>query len=171
MLEHRSKYDNIFYSCFVKTPTSKGTEADPGNHAGSISLRLQASGPALLPPPCSDVSPDEENLDTAKASPTARPINLRVIAYAFFKQHQGKGYATEAGQALLDEYARSVAEDKVKGEQLFYVEAAVDKDNPGSQRVLQKIGFRKVGWKEEKEPVFLNGKWRDPGYWVYGQYV
>ncbi|KAF1851407.1 uncharacterized protein K460DRAFT_401428 [Cucurbitaria berberidis CBS 394.84] len=161
MLEHKTKYNNIFYSCFAKTPTSKGTEADPGDHVGSISLRQQHSGPAMLPPPI----PGQES------SSTYKPINLRVIGYAFFKQHWGKGYATEAGKGLLAEYARSVAEEKEKGEELFYVEGGADQDNPGSKHVLEKIGFKEVGWKEEKEPVFLNGKWRDPGYWIYGQYV
>lgn len=171
MLEHRSKYDNWFYACFVKNPDSKGTELDPGDHAGSVSLRLQASGPTLPPPPSFDPDSGREGLHPSTASPANKPIDLRAIGYAFFAQHRGKGYATEAGKAMLAEYARSVAEEKAKGERLFYVEAGVDKDNPGSQHVLKKLGFREVGWKEEKEPVFLNGQWRDPGYWIYGQYV
>jgi hypothetical protein len=52
-----------------------------------------------------------------------------------------------------------------------YVEAAVDEDNPGSIKVLEKLGFKKLGWKHEEEKVFLNGAWRGPGYWVYGLFV
>lgn len=171
MLEGFSKYDNTLYACFAKTPTSKGTEADPGDHAGSVGLRVQPSGPALPPPPFCDSSLGKECPNTDSTSSRTKPINLRGIGYAFFKQHWGKGYATEAGKALLDEYARSVAENKTKGEQLFYVEAGVDQDNPASRNVLRKLGFREVGWKVEEEPVFLNGAWRDAGYWIYGQYL
>lgn len=158
MLEHRTKYDDIFYSVFAKTSTSKTTEEDPGDHVGSVSLRRQLDGP-VLPPPSLDTNSDSKS------------INLRVIGYAFFKQHWGKGYATEAGRALIGAYTNLVAEEMAKGKEVFYLEAGVDEDNPGSQNVLQKIGFSKVGWKEEAEPVFLAGKWREPGYWVYGMYL
>jgi hypothetical protein len=36
---------------------------------------------------------------------------------------------------------------------------------------LEKLGFKKLGWKHEEEKVFLNGAWRGPGYWVYGLFV
>jgi RimJ/RimL family protein N-acetyltransferase len=161
MIEHREKYDNLFYSVFVKGEegSSAGTEEDPGVHVGSVSLRRQISGPVLPPP-------EHEGADKGKE------VDLRVIGYAMFKTTWGKGYATEAGKGMLDAYAASVAEEKAKGEKVFYVEAGVDKGNPGSQAVLKKLGFKEVGWKTEKEPVFLGGEWRDDGgYWIYGMYV
>lgn len=158
MLEHRTKYDNHFYAVFSKHTDGCVTDDNPGLHVGSVCLRLQPTGPTLQPPS----PPTEEGCE--------KPVNLRVAGYAFFKEHWGKGYATEANRAMLDAYATSVAEEKQKGKQTFYVEAAVDEGNPGSRAVLEKIGFRKVGWKEA-EPVFLAGEWRHGGYWVYGQYV
>ncbi|KAH7394570.1 GNAT domain-containing protein [Pyrenochaeta sp. MPI-SDFR-AT-0127] len=140
------------------TAWSKATKEDLGEHVGSVSLRRQEGGPTLPPP----------NLDIDDVS---KSVNLRVIGYAFFKQHWGKGYATEAGRALVDAYTRSVAEEMAKGKELFYLEAGVDEGNPGSENVLQKIGFQKVGWKEETESVFLAGEWREPGYWIYGKYL
>lgn len=174
LIEHLTKNDTLYYCCFSKTPTGEGTETDPGEQVGLVSLRRQAGGPVLQPPasfsePLDQMAGAEPNDNTWTGS--SLPLNLRAIAYAFFQQHRGKGYATEAGKALIEEYARSVAEEKRKGEEIFYIEAGVDADNPESLHVLKKLGFRKVGWKEEKEPVFLNKQWREGGYWIYGLYV
>jgi RimJ/RimL family protein N-acetyltransferase len=149
MIEHLTKYDNFFYAVFAK---------DTGLHVGSVSLRRQLDGPVLPPP-------DEGREKEVE-------VDLRVVGYAMFKSAWGKGYATEAGRAMMDAYGASVAEEKAVGKKVFYVEAGVDEGNPGSQAVLAKLGFRKVGWKTEKEGVFLGGQWRENGgYWIYGTYV
>jgi RimJ/RimL family protein N-acetyltransferase len=122
-----------------------------------ISIRIQDSGPRLPPP---------------EPMPEGRQLNFRVLGYAFFESTWGKGYATEACSALLDAYrsycARSTSRDAPA---VNYVEACLHPDNAGSIRVLEKLGFRRVGWGDEPEKVFYAGKWRDPGYWVYGMYV
>lgn len=166
MIEHRTKWDNWFYAVFAKTAASNGTEENPGEHVGSVSLRLQLAGPALEPPSSFDDDVERQCEQTNNA-----PINLRVMGYALFAKARGKGYVTEANQAILQEYARSVAEEKQKGKERFYIEAAVDNKNPASRKVIERLGLKKVGWKEEKDPIFLNGEWQDPGYWVYGIYV
>lgn len=125
--------------------------------------------PASFSEPLDQAAGVEPDNSTSKVPPF--PLDLRVIAYSFFLQHRGKGYATEAGKALIDEYARSVAKEKERDEKTFYIEAGVDKDNPESIHVLNKLGFRKVGWKDDKKPIFLNKQWRDPGYWIYGLYI
>lgn len=171
MIEHLTKYDNMFYAVFAKPNANQGVEVEGvpggvGEHLGSASLRRQVAG-ATLPPLKEEDGENEGNESGGKG----KDVDLRVMGYALFEAARGKGYATEANIGLLQAYAASVAEEKAKGEKKFYVEAGVDKDNPGSQAVLHKLGLKKVGWKEEKEPVFLNGAWRDPGYWIYGLYV
>jgi RimJ/RimL family protein N-acetyltransferase len=62
-----------------------------------------------------------------------------------------------------------VAEDKAQGGKRFYVEGCVDEENPASRAVLRKLGFELVGWKVEKQGVWLGGVWRENGgYWVWG---
>jgi RimJ/RimL family protein N-acetyltransferase len=151
-IEHREKYDNYFYSVFTKNEDdSEGL----GEHIGSVSLRLQASGPTLPLP--------------KEVVYGAKKVDLRAVGYALFEKARGKGYATEANKALLEAYAASVAEEKAKGENVFWVEACADEGNPGSRAVLKKLGFRDLGWKEE-ERFWLNGEWRS-GVWVYGMEV
>lgn len=170
MTEHLTKYDNMFYAVFAQPQGDDGagvgaggTDAarvtryegiELGEHVGSVSLKLQAGGPTLAPP----VLPGRQ-----------KSVTLRTIGYAMFDGARGKGYATEANQALVDAYRALVAQEKDKGDEVFYIEGAVDEGNPGSVAVLKKLGFERVGWKEE-EPVWLNGEWRS-GYWVYGMYV
>lgn len=156
MIEHRTKYDNLFYSVFEKQEGTAGTEQDPGVHVGSVSLRRQLAGPTLPPPGRSEEDQGE--------------VDLRVLGYAMFKRAWGKGYATEANKALLDEYATAVAKEREAGK-VFWLEGCVDEGNPGSQAVLKKLGFDKVGFKDEPEPIFLGGEWREGGYMVYGKYV
>lgn len=159
MIEHRTKWDNLFFAVFAKPEDREGTVSDPGTHVGSVSLRRQLTGPTLPPP---EPTKDEDR---------GKPINLRVVGYALYKAHWGKGYATEANKAMLDAYKDSIKEEKAKGDKLFYLEAGVDEGNPGSQGVLKKLGFKEVGWKTETEPVFLGGEWRHGGYWILGQYI
>jgi ribosomal-protein-alanine N-acetyltransferase len=59
------------------------------------------------------------------------------IGYWIAKPFWGKGYATEAGQALVD-YARN-------GLKADRVIAGHYDDNPASGRVLEKLGFRYTG--------------------------
>jgi RimJ/RimL family protein N-acetyltransferase len=74
------------------------------------------------------------------------------IYYLFNKCAWGKGYATETSKALID-YAIHVAAKGylVKGKQLIKINATARPDNPGSIRILEKIGlllqktFKKFG--------------------------
>lgn len=59
------------------------------------------------------------------------------IGYAIHKDHRGKGFATQAAGLVL-EMLRGRSFDGPVIAQFF-------KDNPASGRVLEKLGFRKVG--------------------------
>lgn len=63
------------------------------------------------------------------------------IGYWIAKPFWGKGYACEAGDAVM----------KVTSDELgpLTLKAGVFSDNPGSIRVLEKLGFRPTGEKEQ----------------------
>ncbi|PSN71703.1 acyl-CoA N-acyltransferase [Corynespora cassiicola Philippines] len=152
MLEQATRYDAINYAVFAKNG------ADPGVLVGNIGLRLQEEGPLLAPP-----SPPDEYLPVGE-----KKLNLRTMGYGYFKSAWGKGYATEAGRALVEVYKKSVGEKK--SEEIFYIEARVHVDNPASIKVLEKVGFKEIGWKEDN-PVFLAGKMRQGYGPIHGLYV
>ncbi|EUC47785.1 hypothetical protein COCMIDRAFT_34697 [Bipolaris oryzae ATCC 44560] len=161
MIESLDRFDNYFYAVF------EGDEEDElGVHIGSVSLRLQPSGPTLPPLSLSRHigSPDPEKQKGSGED----DIPLRALGYAIFPTAWGKGYGTEANRGLLNAYSAAVAQQS-GGKGRVYVEAAVDDENAGSLALIQKLGFERVGWKES-EKVWLNGGWRG-GYWVYGLYI
>ena len=186
-----TKWDNWFYAVFLLDPShyqpkEPGIGPGLGEHIGSVSLRHQALGPELPPP---------RTFEGAEEVGTGKPLgadefqkreeglqdlelNLRVLGYALFEKFHGKGYVTEAIRGLIAGYEGAIEEWKAcEGklrdgkEVVFYVEAGVDQDNPGSQKVLRKLGFRTVGLKIEKEKTWLNGGWRGPGWWITGLYL
>lgn len=65
-----------------------------------------------------------------------RPSGAVELGYWIARQHWGRGFATEAGAALID-IARAL--------RLPTVEASHFLDNPASGRVLQKLGFEATG--------------------------
>jgi RimJ/RimL family protein N-acetyltransferase len=65
-----------------------------------------------------------------------RPSGAVELGYWIARQHWGKGFATEAGRALID-IARAL--------KLPRLEASHFLDNPASGRVLEKLGFVPTG--------------------------
>jgi RimJ/RimL family protein N-acetyltransferase len=71
------------------------------------------------------------------------------IGYWLAREHWGKGYATEAGKAIV-----ALARDTLKLPRLvsgYFV------DNPASGKVLHKLGFRPTG-QTEPRPCHARGK-------------
>lgn len=66
-----------------------------------------------------------------------RPTGEREFGYWIARRHWGRGYATEAGRALIAT-ARH-------GLRLKRLDAGHFLDNPASGRVLEKLGFRPTG--------------------------
>ncbi len=67
------------------------------------------------------------------------------------KEHNAKGYTTEALQLVVDFAFREL--------KLHRIEAGAMLDNLASIRVLEKVGFKKEGIA--KENIRINGKWTD----------
>jgi RimJ/RimL family protein N-acetyltransferase len=104
--------------------------------------------------------------------PAAETSTLTVqVAYMFLPDAWGKGYATEAVKAVLDACK--------KGESFWapyskvYVRAIVNKGNPASRRIMDKVGMVERGvyeWRGDK--IFLAGEWRtEDSLHIYGMYL
>jgi RimJ/RimL family protein N-acetyltransferase len=64
------------------------------------------------------------------------------VGYSLARAHWGRGYAPEALEALLAYGFDTLG--------LNRIEADIDPHNTGSQRVLEKLGFRKEGYMPER---------------------
>jgi [ribosomal protein S5]-alanine N-acetyltransferase len=73
------------------------------------------------------------------------------IGYFLDKEHNGKGYTTEAAKLVVDYAFHEL--------NLHRIEAGVMPHNIGSIRVLEKAGFHKEGISVKN--VKINGKWED----------
>ena len=65
-----------------------------------------------------------------------RPSGAVELGYWIARQHWGKGFATEAGRALID-IAKALKLPRLEGSHFL--------DNPASGRVLEKLGFVPTG--------------------------
>lgn len=79
------------------------------------------------------------------------PRESALMGYSLDKEHNGKGYTTEATKLVVD-YAFDILN-------LHRIEAGVMPDNTGSIRVLEKAGFHKEGIALKN--VKINGSWED----------
>jgi [ribosomal protein S5]-alanine N-acetyltransferase len=79
------------------------------------------------------------------------PLQSCWIGYYLDKNHNGKGYMTEAVRLVVD-YA-------FKELQLHRIEAGVMPHNIASIKVLKKAGFHQEGIA--KKSVKINGRWED----------
>ena len=81
-----------------------------------------------------------------------QPENYRTeIGYMILPEYEGKGYVTEAVKAMLNYAFNSVG--------FHSVDAVIDPDNVGSEKVLLKNGFRKEAHFIENE--YFEGKFWD----------
>ncbi|KAF2662648.1 acyl-CoA N-acyltransferase [Lophiostoma macrostomum CBS 122681] len=150
-MKQRATGNHILYAIHVK---SKGGEhADTPTEelglVGNCGLRCVDTGPRLPPPaPPASLTGMASTADQRNAEPQPQPIRFRVLGYALFETAWGKGYATEACAALIDAYrssSPSSSSTKEKEPVLNYLEANLHPDNVGSIRVLEKLGFQRVG--------------------------
>lgn len=94
----------------------------------------------------------QELIGIVSLAPVQRgPAQSANLGYSLNRDHNGKGYATQAARLALD-YAFGLAN-------LHRVTAGVMPRNIGSQRVLEKAGFRCEGL--QKSCLLINGIWED----------
>jgi len=88
------------------------------------------------------------------------------LGYWIDAEHQGQGLMTEA--------VRAATTFALRAARLHRVQAAVMQNNPGSQRVLEKAGYRREGvaqrylciagtWEDHVLFAVTAEEWRDPG--------
>jgi RimJ/RimL family protein N-acetyltransferase len=79
------------------------------------------------------------------------PENQLEIGFTLIPTERGKGYGTEAVQIIVDYLflSRSVPR----------IQAYTDTRNTTSQKLLEKIGFKKEG--TTRKAMFIRGQWRD----------
>ena len=73
------------------------------------------------------------------------------IGYSLVPSERGKGYCTEAAKIMVDYLFLS--KDTMR------IQAQTDPRNVASQKVLEKIGFKKEGTLRKN--FFMRGEWRD----------
>jgi RimJ/RimL family protein N-acetyltransferase len=73
------------------------------------------------------------------------------IGYVMTPEERGKGYCSEAVKIMVDYLFLS--------KEMERIQAATDVGNVASQKVLEKVGFKKEG--TIRKSAFFRGKWRD----------
>jgi RimJ/RimL family protein N-acetyltransferase len=91
---------------------------------------------------------DGTKIGTAFHFPNGRMLE---IGYALVPSERRKGYGTEAAKIMVDYLFLS--------KEIMRVQACTDVRNTVSQKVLEKIGFKKEGII--RKYVFVSGEWRD----------
>lgn len=68
------------------------------------------------------------------------------LAYLFKKSHWGNGFASEAAMAIVKDYSRATIQEgyTIEGKTLETINATARPDNPGSIRILEKLGMHKI---------------------------
>jgi len=73
------------------------------------------------------------------------------VGYAIEPSEHGKGYGTEALQLMTDYLFLA--------KEIHRIQANTDPENKASQRILEKVGFKKEG--VSRRSSFVRGQWRD----------
>ena len=105
----------------------------PGDAEAWLATERKASEPALLIFRCMDSAPEL----IGAVGFGRKPGGGIEFGYWIARYHWGRGYATEAGRAVLAAARHSL--------RLKRLDAGHFLDNPASGRVLEKLGFRPVG--------------------------
>lgn len=95
-------------------------------------------------------SHNEEVIGQLTAQESSYDITIRDVGWYIDPKYQGKGYATEAAKAMIDYMFKEVEIEKI-------VSGAV-KENIGSCKIFEKLGFYKTNEVKEESPyTFYDG--------------
>lgn len=95
-------------------------------------------------------SNNEEVIGQVTAQENDDDITIRDVGWYIDPKYQGKGYATEAAKAMIDYMFKEVEIEKI-------VSGAV-KENIGSCKIFEKLGFYKTNEVKEESPyTFYDG--------------
>jgi RimJ/RimL family protein N-acetyltransferase len=87
---------------------------------------------------------------------TGQPFGEVHIGYALIPSERNKGHGTEALQIMVDYLFLT--------KDIMRIQASTDVRNKASQKILEKVGFKKEG--EIRKASFVRGQWVDE--YVYG---
>jgi RimJ/RimL family protein N-acetyltransferase len=105
----------------------------PGDAEAFLATERKASEPSLLIFRCTGGAPEL----IGGIGFSRKPTGETEFGYWLARRHWGRGYATEAGRAVIETARHSL---RVKR-----LDAGHFLDNPASGRVLEKLGFRPTG--------------------------
>lgn len=92
----------------------------------------------------------EEVIGQVTAQENGENITVRDVGWYINPKHQGKGYATEAAKAMIDYMFKEVEIEKIS--------SGAVKENVGSCKIFEKLGFDKIGEEIEESPyTFYDG--------------
>lgn len=92
----------------------------------------------------------EEIIGQVTAQENDDDITIRDVGWYIDPKYQGKGYATEAAKAMIDYMFKEVEIEKIS--------SGAVKENIGSCRIFEKLGFNKISEVKEESPyTFYNG--------------
>jgi RimJ/RimL family protein N-acetyltransferase len=77
------------------------------------------------------------------------------VGYSLIPSERGKGYGTEALKMMVDFVFLTKDANRIQ--------AQTDSRNLASQKILEKVGFKKEG--ALRKSIFIRGEWRDS--WIY----
>jgi len=95
-------------------------------------------------------SKKEEVIGQVSAQEEGEDITIRDVGWFIDPIYQGKGYATEAAKSMIDYMFNEVEINKIS--------SSAVKDNIGSCKIFEKLGFIKIGEEEKESPyTFYDG--------------
>jgi hypothetical protein len=151
------------YVIHKRDADAMGGESDEARRESEKSrvIGLLVAGPKqLFPLPNSLTVPDGPETGVLKIE----------IGYCLLPAAWGGGYATEALTGMLDTLKNATTFSAPFKK--VYVQAIVSPNNPGSLRVLDKAGVKKVGVYEwEGERTFIGGALQENIIVVYGTWI
>lgn len=94
----------------------------------------------------------------------SRVPSQAVLGYQIAKQHQGRGFASEAVVPVVQQYGYELAKKKyhVNGQPFKTLVATVHPDNPASEKIIQKAGM--IYEKDEEEYGHMRRHYRKNYY-------